>query len=146
MAIIECRECGREVSSEAKVCPGCGASPMPKKDPANWGLRLLGAVMVAFLLFASTAYYVGKKSSKEAISAVSQRMAERGHPDADVSVSKYVDRGHTTYTCLSAYYKEDEKEKIRLFIVMQTGAFKSFLGIEEEGEKSFSSSYTDVCR
>jgi len=27
MAIIQCRECGKEVSSEAKACPYCGAKP-----------------------------------------------------------------------------------------------------------------------
>lgn len=145
MAIIECRECGREVSSEAKVCPGCGASPSPKKEPANWGLRLLGAVMVAFLLFVSTAYYVGKRSSEEARNSVSKRMAELGHPEAYVLTSKYTDRGHMTYTCLSAHYAEGGEDRIKRFIVMQTGAFKSFLGMEEEGEKSFNSSYADVC-
>lgn len=33
MALIQCRECGREISDQAATCPGCGAPP-PKAAPA----------------------------------------------------------------------------------------------------------------
>lgn len=33
MALIECRECGRQVSTEAAACPGCGAPPRPVHKP-----------------------------------------------------------------------------------------------------------------
>jgi hypothetical protein len=46
MAIGKCRECGREVSSEAKTCPQCGvASPVKK------GVSPLRLVLVLFLGF-----------------------------------------------------------------------------------------------
>ena len=30
MALIKCRECGKDVSSKAVACPGCGAPPSPR--------------------------------------------------------------------------------------------------------------------
>lgn len=50
MAIKECRECKKEVSSEARVCPHCGC-----KKPVFWirdyvsGFAGLG--VVAFIVF-----------------------------------------------------------------------------------------------
>jgi len=32
MALIQCRECGKSVSTEAYVCPHCGA---PRREPAS---------------------------------------------------------------------------------------------------------------
>jgi hypothetical protein len=49
MALINCRECGKEVSKKAEACPNCGA-PL-KKQPTQYGcgtLILLG--IVAFIL------------------------------------------------------------------------------------------------
>jgi hypothetical protein len=41
MALVKCRECGKEIGSEAKICPGCGTVPK----------RTSGCAM-AFLVFA----------------------------------------------------------------------------------------------
>ena len=53
MALKPCRECGREISTEAKSCPKCGKNN-PTGTPANWAgvgcLGLLGiAVVVLFV-------------------------------------------------------------------------------------------------
>lgn len=49
MALITCRECGNEVSSNAETCPKCGARVKPKSNTA-W--KVLGiAVGVPFALF-----------------------------------------------------------------------------------------------
>lgn len=46
MAMINCGECGTTVSTEAKVCPGCGASrktfrrPAGSKTPMSWGKKI----------------------------------------------------------------------------------------------------------
>lgn len=46
MAIVECRECGREVSSAAKYCPGCG---IKHPHPPRWNkLILWGAGLIFF--------------------------------------------------------------------------------------------------
>jgi hypothetical protein len=53
MALIKCRECGREISSAAPTCPGCGH---PQRRKINWDvawkpLVFAGAVVVALAVF-----------------------------------------------------------------------------------------------
>ncbi|MCC5794665.1 MAG: zinc ribbon domain-containing protein [Chromatiales bacterium] len=49
MALIDCEECGREVSDKARSCPGCGApiagegSPAPRTEEADAWTRLTGS-------------------------------------------------------------------------------------------------------
>lgn len=45
MAIKSCRECGQKVSSEAKVCPGCGVKK-PYQSPVR-GLIFIGIIVIA---------------------------------------------------------------------------------------------------
>ncbi|EOX9506743.1 hypothetical protein [Citrobacter amalonaticus] len=45
MAMKSCRECGQPVSSEAKVCPGCGVKK-PYQSPVR-GLIFIGIVVIA---------------------------------------------------------------------------------------------------
>ncbi|WP_292839340.1 zinc ribbon domain-containing protein [Methylotenera sp.] len=33
MALVKCHECGKDVSTEAKVCPSCGAKVVKPKEP-----------------------------------------------------------------------------------------------------------------
>jgi hypothetical protein len=47
MALIKCKECGNEISSEAKTCPQCGATP---KTPTNMATAI-GSVLFAVLVF-----------------------------------------------------------------------------------------------
>ncbi len=47
MAMKSCRECGQKVSSEAKVCPGCGVKK-PYQSPVH-GLIFIGIVVIAVL-------------------------------------------------------------------------------------------------
>ncbi|WP_454844939.1 zinc ribbon domain-containing protein [Ralstonia thomasii] len=60
MALIKCRECGKDVSTEAAACPNCGAPPLrssatvaggkPKKKQSLVGvlfLAIVGAVAIA---------------------------------------------------------------------------------------------------
>lgn len=47
MALVNCKECGREVSDQAKACVGCGAPIHDSKaEPAEYGF-----IMKAFLFF-----------------------------------------------------------------------------------------------
>lgn len=55
MALIKCKECGKEVSSTAKVCPHCG-----KKDPAvaelsekTMGIIWIISIVIVLCLFKS---------------------------------------------------------------------------------------------
>lgn len=48
MALIKCHECGNEVSTEAKVCPKCGAKVVvPKtKKPTSTSTKVIGVLGV----------------------------------------------------------------------------------------------------
>ncbi len=50
MALVTCKECGKEISSEAKVCPHCGVRRI------NVAARALITIpLLIFLYFLSTA-------------------------------------------------------------------------------------------
>lgn len=46
MALIKCKECGNEISSEAKTCPQCGVTP---KTPTNM-ITAIGSVIFGVLV------------------------------------------------------------------------------------------------
>ena len=54
MAIVKCRECGKEISTSAGACPHCGNPPLAKKvekaaiDIVKAGLGLM--VLIPFIL------------------------------------------------------------------------------------------------
>ena len=55
MALIECHECGREISTEAKACPQCGARNKSRKQSKflKWILApaVITAVVAAYVIF-----------------------------------------------------------------------------------------------
>lgn len=60
MAIISCRECKKDVSSEAKICPSCGAKP---QKSYNFFTLILGAIIIALLIEAIPSNKVNKTSN-----------------------------------------------------------------------------------
>ncbi|MCL2297776.1 MAG: zinc ribbon domain-containing protein [Proteobacteria bacterium] len=60
MALIQCHECGKDVSTEAVACPGCGAKPKqpdaaPTTKPSN---HLSGKfVLITFIAIGVFIYY-----------------------------------------------------------------------------------------
>lgn len=54
MALIECKECGREISTSASTCPHCGNLPLAKKvEKAAISIVKLGLgvmVLIPFIL------------------------------------------------------------------------------------------------
>jgi hypothetical protein len=46
MALIKCKECGKEVSSEAKTCPYCGAKPKTKTSLFTWVITVIAGFFV----------------------------------------------------------------------------------------------------
>lgn len=55
MAIVKCHECGREISTEAKTCPQCGARNRSRKKSKSlkWILALaaVGVVFAAYKVY-----------------------------------------------------------------------------------------------
>lgn len=51
MALVACKECGKEVSTQAKACPNCGAAP-PRKPTidAPWFIGAVGAIVIGLMI------------------------------------------------------------------------------------------------
>lgn len=61
MALVKCQECGKEISSEAVSCPGCGSS---NKKPAGPKKATKQDVVIAVLVVAGMIYFATSTSSK----------------------------------------------------------------------------------
>jgi hypothetical protein len=56
MALIKCKECGKEISAQAKACPSCGAPPPPRTKLSTWLIGGIGAfIMVSCIISQDTA-------------------------------------------------------------------------------------------
>lgn len=66
MAIAKCRECGAEVSDEAKVCPKCGISKPVKKTSLL--VKIIGAIF-GIAVLGNVISSIGGGSSHQASSA-----------------------------------------------------------------------------
>ncbi|MEX2399854.1 MAG: zinc-ribbon domain-containing protein [Rhodothermales bacterium] len=53
MALVECRECGRDVSDEADKCPHCGAPPTTaaRMQQIAWAVSMIGLIILLFAIF-----------------------------------------------------------------------------------------------
>ena len=51
MALVKCRECGKEISSEAKNCPNCGAKPKNKVAAGCAGVLVLLVFIIVIASF-----------------------------------------------------------------------------------------------
>lgn len=68
MALVPCKECGREVSDKAATCPGCGVSlrkraasadlsgkaPLESKKTNPFAFALMVSGLIVMLIFRST--------------------------------------------------------------------------------------------
>lgn len=79
MALKPCRECGQEVSTEAKKCPHCGVSDPTgaiARRAKNTGCGCLLAVLIMGAIVGSVAYFGqtgGSGSSKDTLVMIGQR-------------------------------------------------------------------------
>lgn len=51
MAMTPCKECGKEISTEAKVCPHCGARTRTGKINDAVALFLIALIVLGLVLF-----------------------------------------------------------------------------------------------
>lgn len=65
MALVECRECKKEISDQAKTCPSCGAKQGKSAWPAI--LIFLGVMFVLVLIFGATHKDDGRSLERDAI-------------------------------------------------------------------------------
>lgn len=45
MALVKCHECGKDVSTQAAACPGCGVKPRPVPKPSSKRDRTMATVV-----------------------------------------------------------------------------------------------------
>lgn len=75
MALIQCGECGKDVNTQAKKCPSCGAKvqlPKPPKRPTSASLKylLIDTFIGSFFLL-----WLSGKDNREARDAEVNRVA-----------------------------------------------------------------------
>ena len=46
MALVKCKECGEQISTKAKSCPKCGATPPKKTSFVTWAVLVLIVLVV----------------------------------------------------------------------------------------------------
>lgn len=85
MALVDCKECGKKVSTDAASCPGCGTNQNFKKKTSKLTWAIGGIFAVAVL---SAVFRPNEKSTVD--SAVVQKMPEEiaGDLKKDVTLNK----------------------------------------------------------
>lgn len=68
MAIIKCKECGREISSKAKTCPGCGYKNKKKTSKLTWVILIIIICSLARIGNSPTA--ISNTSNKTSVAAI----------------------------------------------------------------------------
>lgn len=97
MALIKCRECGREISSKSATCPGCGA---PVKSRRGAGRTLLGILALLFIL-----WIVAHQSTDKSSTASSNSVRPSATP-AEYKIGDAVPVGYMGYMVRSATWKK----------------------------------------
>ncbi len=66
MALINCPECGKEVSDAAELCPNCGYSiKKHKKKPQTKKIIMIAAVAIAILISSLIVFFVNRLDAEE---------------------------------------------------------------------------------
>lgn len=65
MALIECRECKKQISDQAAACPGCGARPSKEPKSYAWLWTIL-------ILFGGFVVYSWARGNDPAVAAMRQ--------------------------------------------------------------------------
>lgn len=127
MALIVCKECNKNVSNEAKTCPGCGF----KLIKYRWLKILISSVIVVAIFFVGSAYYVVKKSEAETVEAVTKIMTDAGYSNISISYSKFKKLNDRAITCGTARaIDENGNMTISDYYLIKTGIIENILEVE----------------
>ena len=98
MALIKCKECKKEISSDAKQCPGCGY----KKKETSW----LFIAFVIFLILGAIGSLFGDKDKGE--TGTKKLLSEKRYENATQSQKNCVNTfGQGVYKDKSLTWKLD---------------------------------------
>jgi uncharacterized membrane protein YvbJ len=74
MALVKCRECGKDVSTEAKACPSCGAKVAKYKEPKKPLSPIIKYSLIGVVAFVFISTYIQNQSPEHV-------QAEENHQD-----------------------------------------------------------------
>lgn len=100
MAIVPCKECGNDISTEAKACPKCGAPP-PKAPPGSFfgaGAKSPGCLFIGAAIFLGLMVFGGSYKTPTASPGKSGEIAEllAKQPQCRSNLDQVIALGTTT--------------------------------------------------
>jgi hypothetical protein len=107
MAMINCKECGAEISSKASACPKCGAAgKKPMMTGGNTGCGLVLLIIIVGAIFTSVADGCRERSEARAraqqLAAMTPEQREAAHKRHIAAVAQQVEKQRVQdaiYTC-----------------------------------------------
>ena len=125
MALIKCSECGKEISSSAKMCPHCGASnKISNNKKSNKKILFIVIFILLIVLVGSIfAYHLIKNNNDENLSTSEQKNSEE----------YYTFFPYPTINNKEQLNKVIENDKVILFIAQSTCSYsKQFSPIVDD--------------
>jgi hypothetical protein len=95
MALIKCKECGKEVSSSAKACPNCGHAPPKRTSGCAWVVAAFFLVVVIMVIVGNRD--IAKKENAEAARLAALTPEQRNAELAAAAATK--ERGSARFAC-----------------------------------------------
>ena len=101
MALINCSECGRQISDKARACPGCGAPPcsithaLPPAIPAKRKTGCITLIVASFfglLVFFALVSQCSRNSTSSSSASDSQKSQTSPQPTIDKNPEKQKER------------------------------------------------------
>lgn len=86
MALVKCKECGKEVSNKAKTCPGCGA----KINAA--GFSVIKAIGLAVACGIGVLYFIGNNGTGGSAASTSQATSALAATDVAFAKGQFGNR------------------------------------------------------
>lgn len=121
MALIKCKECGTEVSTEAAACPKCGAKPKTKLSIIHWIGILTGLSILYFFITTPSNQQVNNAANINV-------MSETAETNATANIASKKEIYQTTSRRLFSDYEKNEvalDEKIKNKQVILLGVIES---------------------
>lgn len=107
MALINCKECGKEISDTSKVCVHCGAKTEKAKENKKKVIVIASIIILLIILSIASIFIIKKLNNKTNLSAkeVVTYLQDKGY---EFDASKSTLTQYTTYYI----YVNNSKEKI----------------------------------
>ena len=122
MALGDCRECGKQVSSEAKSCPHCGvASPIVPTRTAydTFKAVIQGLIAVCFLLIAANIFLNMRETAEKKEQAEQQCLSEHPLNPKQVSARDHLNKCEKYRHTSSSVWSDNQRK----FMLLGEGCY-----------------------